>query len=278
MPTSWDDPTWTWDKFLGYAEKLTQKRGSRVTRYGYAEMWGWPLTACNVIAAANGGDWFSQPVNPPAGSSNLSDPKIAEAIQWYADLTNVHKVAAGNRTLTTTPGFQLFMTGKASMGIVGHWFYPAFAGTQGLNFDIAPVPIGPNGDQPLAHQHRRHRHQHQRQDEVPRAVLALRQVLGRHAGPDGHREVRPVGAGAARTSASRRPTPSPTARWPTPRSSPTCWHKGYVHSLPISTAWPDSVCPGRTVLQDQIWAGSKTAAAALPGLDKMINADIKKYG
>ena len=145
MPTSWDDPTWTWDRFLEYATKLTQKSGSRVTRYGYAEMWGWTFTASNVIAASNGGNWFNQPVNPPAGSSNLSDPKIAKAIQWYADLTNVHNVAPANRSLITTPGFQMFMTGKASMGIVGHWFYGAFAGVKGLNFDVAPVPIGPDG-------------------------------------------------------------------------------------------------------------------------------------
>ncbi|MCA1597848.1 MAG: extracellular solute-binding protein, partial [Chloroflexi bacterium] len=45
MPTSWSDKSWTWDKFLNYAQKLTQKRGSRVTRYGYTEMWGWGLTA-----------------------------------------------------------------------------------------------------------------------------------------------------------------------------------------------------------------------------------------
>lgn len=31
MPTTWDDPTWTWDKFLEFATKLTQKRGNRVT-------------------------------------------------------------------------------------------------------------------------------------------------------------------------------------------------------------------------------------------------------
>jgi len=86
MPTSWDDPTWTWDKFLSYAQKLTQTRGNRITRYGFSDMWWWPITATNVIALSNGGAWFKQPVEPAAGSSNLSDPRIVQAIQWYADL------------------------------------------------------------------------------------------------------------------------------------------------------------------------------------------------
>ena len=76
MPTSWDDKTWTWDKFLSYAKKLTQTSGGRVSRYGYAEMWGWGLTAANVVAAANGGNWFKQAVDPKAGSSNLASHNI----------------------------------------------------------------------------------------------------------------------------------------------------------------------------------------------------------
>jgi len=53
--------------------------------------------------------------------------------------------------------------------------------------------------------------------------------------------------------------------------------KGYVHSLPISTAWPEFFVPWTTVLQDQIWNGTKKAADVLPALDATINADIKKY-
>jgi hypothetical protein len=50
-----------------------------------------------------------------------------------------------------------------------------------------------------------------------------------------------------------------------------------VHSLPISTAWPNFLVQWSTVIQDQIWAGSKKAADVLPNLDKTINAAIKKY-
>jgi multiple sugar transport system substrate-binding protein len=277
MPTSWDDPTWTWDRFLSYATKLTQKRGSRVTRYGYTEMWGWTLTACNVIAAANGGNWFNQPVNPPAGSSNLADPKIAQAIQWYADLTNVHKVAPSNATLTTTAGFQLFMTGRASMGIVGHWFYPAFSGTSGLNFDVAPVPIGPGGS----------KHSRTNIGGTGISILAKTKYPEQcwrfvkfWAGIQGQTAIAKSGLWVPALKNIGQSTNYT-------KGNPAMAHatiftdvlsKGYVHSLPISTAWPEFSIPWTTVLQDQIWQGGKTAAPLLPPLDKTINADIKKYG
>ncbi|MDB5076793.1 MAG: putative sugar-binding lipoprotein [Chloroflexi bacterium] len=276
MPTTWDDPTWTWDKFLEFATKLTQKRGNRVTRYGYSDMWWYPLTASSVIAAANGGNWFNQPVNPPVGSSNLSDPKIAKAIQWYADLTNVHNVAPGNRTLTTTPGFQLFMNGKASMGIVGHWFYPAFAGTSGLNFDVAPVPIGPDGDK------------HSRTniggtgisisaktkypEQCWRFVKFWAGVQGQSAIAKSGLWVpalKNIGTSAAYTKSN--------AALAHATILTDVLSKGYVHSLPISTAWPNFLVQWSAVIQDQVWAGTKKAADVLPALDKSINAAIKKY-
>jgi multiple sugar transport system substrate-binding protein len=284
MPTTWDDPTWTWDdptwtwdRFLDAAKKLTQTSGSRVTRYGYAEMWWYPLTACSVIAAANGGDWFTKPVNPPAGSSNLVDPRITAAIQWYADLTNVQKVAAPSRSLTTTPGFQLFMNGKVSMGIVGHWFYGAFAGTKGLNFDIAPVPIGPSGAK------------HSRTniggtgisisaktkypEQAWRFVKFWAGIQGQTAIAKSGLWVpalKNIGKSSAYTGSN---SAMAHATIFTDNLS-----KGYVHSLPISTAWPEFSVPWNTTISDQIWTGAKTAAAALPGLNNTINQNIKKFG
>jgi multiple sugar transport system substrate-binding protein len=273
MPTSWDDPTWTWDRFLDAAKKMTQTSGSRVTRYGYAEMWWYPLTVCSVIAAANGGDWFTKPVNPPAGNSNLTDPRITAAVQWYADLTNVHKVAAANRSLATTPGFQLFMNGKVSMGIVGHWFYGAFAATKGLNFDIAPVPIGPSGSK------------HSRTNiggtgintKYPEQAWLFVKFW---AGIQGQTAIaksglwvpalKNIGKSAAYTKSN---SAMAHATIFTENLS-----KGYVHSLPISTAWPEFSVPWNSTIVDKIWAGTTSAAAALPGLNSTINQNIKKFG
>ncbi|HLZ63579.1 MAG TPA: sugar ABC transporter substrate-binding protein [Ktedonosporobacter sp.] len=273
MPTSWDDASWTWDKFTDYAGKLTQTSGGRTTRYGYAEMWWWGLTACNVIAAANGGDWFANPINPPSGSSNLSDPHISAAVQWYADLSNVQKVAASSKALTAQVGFQLFMAGQASMGIVGHWFYGAFAGAKGLNFDIAPVPIGPNGGSSS----------HTNTGGTGIAVSAKTKY------PDQAWRFAKYWAGPEACAMRN--------QWLPPlqnigysssyaQSNAAMAHanlfldvlkSGNTHSLPISRAWSTFSIPWNTITTD-IWDGKKTVSQSFPALDQTINQAIQQYG
>lgn len=273
MPTSWDDPSWTWDKFLNYAQKLTQTSGGRVTRYGYAEMWWWGLTACNVIAAANGGNWFENPINPTSGSSNLTDPKIVEAVQWYADLSNVHKVAASSKSLTAQAGFQLFMTGKASMGIVGHWFYGAFAATPGLHFDIAPVPIGPHGGSFSRTNTGGTGISVSAKTKYPEQAWRFAKYWG---GPEA----------CAMRSAWLPPLQNVGYSSSYMQSNAAMAHanlfldilkSGNVHSLPISRAWSTFSVPWNTVTTD-IWDGKKTASQSLPAVNQTINQDIQQYG
>ncbi|GLV53386.1 sugar ABC transporter substrate-binding lipoprotein [Dictyobacter sp. S3.2.2.5] len=273
MPTSWDDSSWTWDKFLSYAQKLTQTSGGRVTRYGYAEMWWWGLTACNVFAAANGGNWFENPVNPPANSSNLTDPKIASAIQWYADLTNVHHVAAPSKSLTAQAGYQLFMSGKVSMGVVGHWFYGAFAGASGLNFDIAPIPIGPNGGS------------FSRTNTGGTGIA----ISSKTKYPEqAWRFAKYWGGVEATTMRNIWLPPLQNIGYSNAykQSNAAMQHanlfldvlkSGNTHSLPISPAWATFSVPWNTVTTD-IWDGKKTTSQSLAALDQTINQDIQKFG
>jgi multiple sugar transport system substrate-binding protein len=275
MPTSWDDKSWTWDKFLSYAQKLTQKSGSRVTRYGYAEMWYWPLTACNVIAAANNGNWFTQPVHPKAGSSNLADANISRAVQWYADLTNKYNVSAPFQALTTDAGWQQFMTGRVSMGIVGHWFYPAFAGTKGLHFDVAPIPIGPNGGP----------NSRTNIGGTGISILATTKYpeqcwrfVKYWAGLQGQTAIAKSGlwVPALKNVGQSANYTHSNAAMQHATVFTNVLKEGYVHSLAISAAYAEFSIPWGNVLT-QIWEGKQSASGALPGLDKTINADIKKY-
>ena len=276
MPTSWNDKSWTWDKFLSYAKKLTQTRGSRITRYGVAEMWGWELTAVNVLGAANGGDWFKQPINPPPGSSNLSDPKIERAVQWYADLTNVYKVAASNSALTTTPGVQLFQSGRASMGITGHWNYSALSQTPGLNFDIAPIPIGPNGS-PYSRTNIGGTGisicaSTKYPEQCWRFVKFWAGLTGQKAIAQSGLFVpalKSVGASPAYTKSNNAMAHALLFT--------DVLAQGHVHSLPISVAWPEFQIPWRSQLESQVWQGTEPASKVLPQLDRTINADLKKY-
>lgn len=272
MPTAWNDPTWTWDKFLDYATKLTQTSGSRVTRYGYSEMWWYGLTACNVFAAANGGNWFANPINPAPGSSNLTDPNISAAIQWYADLTNVHHVAAPSKALTSQAGFQQFMNGQTSMGVVGHWFYGAFAKTSGLNFDIAPIPIGPNGGSSSRTNTGGTGISILAKTKHPAEAWRFAKYWG---GPEA----------CAMRSAWLPPLQNVGYSSTYTQSNSAMAHanlfldvlkSGSTHSLPITPAWATFSIPWNTITTD-IWDGKKNVGA-LAALDQTINRDIQQFG
>lgn len=142
-PSDWTDKSWTYDKFLEVAKALTKKDASgQITQYGYADAW-WPPLSADVWAYSNGGNWFDRSIQPT--KSTITDPKMTEGVQFYADLSNVHHVAPTVEEATTQAGPDMFMAGRAAMALTGHWFYPAFSGTDGLNFDVGVFPVGPSG-------------------------------------------------------------------------------------------------------------------------------------
>jgi multiple sugar transport system substrate-binding protein len=144
-PAEWTDTTWNFDRFLETALALTKKDGSRVQQFGFVDAW-WPSLSSMVIGTSNGGNWFDTYINPTRAT--VTDPKIIEALQWYADLINVHNVAPNPEQAQTQGGIDVFLAGRASMCLVGHWMYPAMAelNAEGkLDFDIGVLPVGPGG-------------------------------------------------------------------------------------------------------------------------------------
>lgn len=141
-PADWDDTSWTFDAFLETAKALTKEEGGRVSQFGFVDAWWPPLTAF-VLGTSNGGNWFDQYVLPTV--STVTDPKIVEGVQWYADLANVHHVMPTAEELAAQAGPDMFMGGRVAMALVGHWMYPAFSGVEGLEFDVGILPVGPGG-------------------------------------------------------------------------------------------------------------------------------------
>jgi multiple sugar transport system substrate-binding protein len=143
-PADWTDASWNWDRLLETAQALTVEEENR---YGFVDAW-WPPLSAAVIGTGNGGAWFDQYVNPSA--STITDPNFTTAVQWYADLANVHAVAPTPEELAgedfAGPG--MFQAGRASMALVGHWMYPAFSTTDGLEFEVGVLPVGPDGSTP----------------------------------------------------------------------------------------------------------------------------------
>jgi multiple sugar transport system substrate-binding protein len=133
-----DGPTdWTWDEFREVAKKLTVKDAS-----GNVSQWGYEVPNQNFFVQP----WFftngTSILNEDWTASNMTDPKVAESLQFLHDLIHVDGVSPipGNQTMDNQ-----FMAGQVAMISRGHWIVGP-AKQNKLNMDIADVPSKVNGD------------------------------------------------------------------------------------------------------------------------------------
>lgn len=146
-PAKWTDSSWTFDKFLAAAQKLTKKGANGKTKqYGFVDAWDVNLSSA-VFGMNNGVEWFQPPIKPT--KTNGDDPNFVEGLQFYADLFAKHGVAPNPALKTNaTTSLDLFTSGRAGMVLTGHWMYSTFAAKKGLDFDVCVLPVGPNGGTP----------------------------------------------------------------------------------------------------------------------------------
>ncbi|MDR0626139.1 MAG: sugar ABC transporter substrate-binding protein [Bifidobacteriaceae bacterium] len=138
----WTDVNWNWDAFIEAAQQLTKTSDGKITQYGFVDAWV-PYLSASVLAMGNGVDWFSPPISPT--ESNMDDPSFIAGWQFYADLANKYKVAPKPQDEGVAPAADLFVAGQAAMCLSGHWMYGTFAEAEDLDFDVAALPVGPNG-------------------------------------------------------------------------------------------------------------------------------------
>lgn len=136
-----DRPPATWEEWMDAILALTKTEGE--TQYGFviadhATIPNWP-----ILIWGGGGDIVSD----DRRSSRLADPATIEAVKTWSDLVIGHGISPIN--LTGAEADKLFQTGKAAMEITGPWMTPGFA-EAGINFDVAPIPVGPGGPVTLA--------------------------------------------------------------------------------------------------------------------------------
>jgi multiple sugar transport system substrate-binding protein len=140
-PTGWDKK-WTFAEFLDAAKALTKRDGSgRVTQWGFVNTFVSYYSA-GVFALNNGVQWSTPRRNPT--HFNFDDPAFMEAVQFYADLANKHKVAPDASEVQSMSTPDLFASGRAAIALGGHWRYQTFIRAEGLDFDVAPLPVGPS--------------------------------------------------------------------------------------------------------------------------------------
>jgi multiple sugar transport system substrate-binding protein len=142
-PTRWGDPSWTWDRFLDAARRLTSGGGpSRVWGFFgnrwwvYLHPWVW----------SNGGTIVAKDDK----TMTLDQPATLEALQWYADLGLTHRVIPTQAELQEVGNDQKgFETGRIAMRIdnTSYTIRMRQYMQQDPSFDweMAPYPTGKTG-------------------------------------------------------------------------------------------------------------------------------------
>ena len=97
----------------------------------------WP-----ILIWANGGGVIND-----QGCSLLADPKTIEAIKSWADLIVNNSITPIG--MTGQDADNLFAAEKAAFEMNGPWAAAQYD-TAGINFDVAPIPVGPAGPVTLA--------------------------------------------------------------------------------------------------------------------------------
>jgi multiple sugar transport system substrate-binding protein len=139
-PTTWDRP-WSFGQFLDSATALTKRdRTGRVTQWGFVNTW-FSYYSAGLFAMNNGVAWSDPQKNPT--HLNFGDEAFTAAVQFYADLANKHRVAPNASEVQSMSTPDLFAAGRAAIALGGHWRYQTFIAADDLDFDVAPLPVGP---------------------------------------------------------------------------------------------------------------------------------------
>ncbi len=130
------DENWTFQTYQEAAQKLTKKDAAgNITQFGSSTL-GDPFKLWGLIWS-NGGDVMDETKLKCA----MNTPETIEAIQWVADLSNVHHVAPTAGESAGMSEEQLFLSGKVAMFLSGRWSTLTLWNAENApRWDIAPIP------------------------------------------------------------------------------------------------------------------------------------------
>jgi len=134
---------WTWDDMRNAAKSLTVDSNGD----GTPEQWGLAFDLWFVPWLywiwSNGGDVF----NKEETKCTLTDPKAVEAIQYWADLVNVDKIALSPSMLQSMQGgLNAFRTGAVSMYLGNAWDTGTLKEATDLSWKAVLSPKANNGN------------------------------------------------------------------------------------------------------------------------------------
>lgn len=140
IPLPDKDVPLTWDEFVAISKQLTTDTDGD----GAVDQWG---TGLNVqwnlqsMVWSNGGDW----TNADRTEVTVDTPEFAEALQTFADLTNVEGVTPSASDAATLDTYQRWMAGSIGFFPVGPWDVSVYNELD-FDYDLIPWPSMSGGE------------------------------------------------------------------------------------------------------------------------------------
>ncbi len=131
-------PDWTWDDFLETCLKVARVTGGADDRFAYS-FWGSGMFGMCAWYFNND----TSPLTPDWTASNLMDPKVAETLQFLADLILEYRVAPNPEGWDE---WAQFHAGNLVMRTCGRW---CIGGAMEAGFDTYDLQYQPHRSGPL---------------------------------------------------------------------------------------------------------------------------------
>ncbi len=141
IPLPDKDKPYTWDQFIDVSKKLTQDTNGdgKTDQYATGFNVNWALQA---FVWSNGADWIDETKT----KVTVDDPKFAEALQFFADMQNKHKITPSISEAQTLDTYQRWMKGELAFFPVGPWDMATYADQLKFDYDLMPWPAGSTGE------------------------------------------------------------------------------------------------------------------------------------
>lgn len=258
-PVDWEDKTFTFQKFLDMAQKLTVKKGDKTEQWGFLVNRGWRPWASWVYN--NGGAVVKRDDKGVATAIALDEPAAVEALQFLQDLMHKHVVAPRPDLESELGGFDLFATGRVGMMINNPSAVNQYRTIQAFKWDIATLPIGKGqrrgtggGGTGWA------------SGASTKSPAAAWEFLKFISSPEAETDEVEVGATTpARVSVVNGPKFLDTSK-PPARAKGFAQAQEYVVRDPVHVRWPEVSSRVVNPNMDSLWNNSKTAAEVVKAI------------
>ena len=132
------NPNWTWDEFTSDARKLTRDLDGdgRIDQFGLNRLsWFYCL---QWIWSAGGSDMDTKMTR-----YTFDTPEAKQGFQFHYDHMHKYHICPMMSDLPNMSWESMFFTGKVSMMMTGSWWLVQVRSAKNLDWDVAPMPIGP---------------------------------------------------------------------------------------------------------------------------------------